>query len=752
MPIINPVEVVPEFPPSVVFAGDTELSGSLTVKKTMQGTLAGATTLSGSLGGMVALSGTLAGATALDAFLRLNNEANVFLSGTLDGATELAVDMSASRGMFVSLDGATDMSGNLLVARPADFGFTFFVDIADSSVSSALSNPSNIRRFSGRLLVDGEPVPFIRANVNAPDNTLGTELSVVLLRPDVTQVTRTASIEFQLGIWAENAWQWTPLLAGGRMSSLGAHYANQDGLPADSVEVSFVDALGDRWNRRPDAPRILYDPQVLPPPTEEAISQQTIYDNTLGEAITPVYLEIAGMRLKNALEEAFVLGCGFDRVVTNIDDFSVEQVVFSLPGGYIGGVRDLIGRYEPITFVVNNDLWIVTLDNPLPAGFDARQLAAGHVQSLDDNLPGREPVNALLVSLKDGPAGAESGTASDDEFFTERLETKTERAGVFGTEGYTETDIERRVREYRKLSAPAAIVREEEAYIKTRVLDHEFNEISIETLTRNFDALNRPTGYRRVMQSYLPDLADPDGARVLQPALDERQYIFYGPHPLDPRRDTQTRIKTHTDGAILVDEDNEYLNKPYRIPLNDAHKSGYVSPGGGQSLTFGPIRSVIETLRVEGGQVMRDRHVQNHVAGVTEPPTTQVLPGDAGLDRQGPAALRSGQSTRLVLLTVPGSEGAERVVQEFDASGLPADLGMQLAEKRLARLNNPPRELAVEMAFVDPTVRRGTDLLVMGRAGSVGTFIVRGYSITVEKQADGAVLAKMSLRARELQT
>jgi hypothetical protein len=130
------------------------------------------------------------------------------------------------------------------------------------------------------------------------------------------------------------------------------------------------------------------------------------------------------------------------------------------------------------------------------------------------------------------------------------------------------------VREYRTFSNPAAITREDEVYLKTRTLDSDLNEIALETLTHYFDALNRPTGYLRQVSSLLPDPSTDDAARILQPSLEESQRITYGVHPLNAARDVQQMVETQVSGLILVDEENQYLGKPYKIPLHDAHKSG----------------------------------------------------------------------------------------------------------------------------------------------------------------------------------
>jgi hypothetical protein len=735
MPLLLPINALPGEASvnGVSFSGATLLEIEAEVIKTARATFAGATALEFFHGqGSI----TFTGATALAISGRLNDEANVFGGAQFDGETLLEFAPEGFSSAGVEFAGATLLEVTGVLSRTQDLVFTFFVDIQSAALSSALNNPANIRAFTGRLIVDGVPVPILRAVESGADSTLGIGLSVVLARPDISQITAESSVDFDLGIWVEGEWAWIPRLTGARMSGRGARYANREGLPADSVEITFADIMGDRWNRAPDVPTTLYDPQIVDAPTVDTISSQTVYDSE-GVGIVPFYQAISGMRLSDVLEAAYVDGCGFDHVSTNIDNFPVEEVVFSQTGGYDAGARPLIAPFDPIMFAVGNDLWIVTLDNPLPAGFDAREFPASLSEGIDDALPGREPVNALLVTLKDTGTG---------DYFTEEVETRTERAGIFGTSGYTESDIERRVRRYRNFLTPTKVEREEEVYLRTRVLDYQFNEISTDSRTNTFDRLNRPTGYARTFYSRLPNLSDVDTALALQKSEEEAQTISYGPHPLYPERDVQKQIVTTRSGLVLTDNDNQYLGNPYKISLHNAHKSGYVDPNADQQTSFGAIETVTETLRVQGGQVFRDRRVTNHVAGIDEPPTSQIVPGDISFDRR-----RDTGRTRTVLLRVEGTSASGRRVQSFDVSSLPPDIGMKLAQKRLARLNSPPREANVQMPFIDPSMRRGLDLNLRGRGGVLlGTYIVRGYSLTLEPNAEGVVEGKMSFTAREL--
>lgn len=141
----------------------------------------------------------------------------------------------------------------------------------------------------------------------------------------------------------------------------------------------------------------------------------------------------------------------------------------------------------------------------------------------------------------------------------------------------------------------------------------------------------------------------------------------------------------------------------------------------------------------------RERRVFNHVTGAADSSGVQVLPADNSVERNGNA-------TRSVLVRLEGAAETGRRVPEFDGTGLPSDLALELARRRLAQLNDPPREVSVDAAYVDPLMRRGADLRLYGRvAEPLLDAIVRGYLITFSSEGGAADFdARMSIQAKEL--
>jgi hypothetical protein len=674
----------------------------------------------------------------IEAIGRLNNEANRFGEVHFEDTDTLivtALNKLLGYVTFVDTDSII-VNGSLIIAE--SFGFTIFVDITDAATQTALS--ANIRRYRARLIVDGLEIPIIRAELQSPTDKLGTELTVVLAEPNVNLITVNSVIDFDIAIWltGSNAWQWINLLTGGKLSQRAARYLNEEGLPKDSVEISIVDIIGDRWNRAPRQQVFMYDSQLIETPSLESVISETIYRSTNGSAISPSFIPIAGMTLRDVLSYAYVTGCGFTKVVTNIENFHVEQASFTMTGGYDAGVRGLLEMFSPVVFASGNDLWIIDPDQPLPVGISAVDFVAAFSASIDDTFPGREPVNGMLIRVNDALAGV--------EFFTERLETNTVSSGTFGVPGFTEIDTERRIREYRTFGNPTTIVREEVFYTKTRTLDYTFAVISEETRTDHFDQLNRPTGYSLTNYMLLPDVGDPDLNLLFQEVLSEEQLIVYIPDPLNPLQDIQSRIETRTNGLILVDGGTQYLGKDYKIPYIDAHKSGYIS-GSSQTSEFGPVKTVVEQMTLSGGQVRYETRVTNHLADIPDKVTVKTLPGSSRIDRRNRAG---GGSTRTILLTVPDTDSVSRRVAEFDASQLPYNLALAVAQRRLNNLNNPPKELAVNMSHVNPSLRKGAVIHVQGRSGYLGNYIIKGSVITIETTEQAEIVARMNVSAREL--
>lgn len=738
MPYIIPVQTFGDADEAaVVFAGSTDFTVEGTVQRTLAVNFVGSTALDVALTGTVAASVNFAGSTDLQVTGRVGSEANVFGSVNFAGGTalEVAGRLAVWPGT-IFFDGSTrfDVNPSVQVAAAEDPepSFTFLVDVHEPAATEALAK--TVRRFSVRLLVDGSPVPMKRATLNAPPDTLGTELSVDLARPDANQIPLDASVDFQLGIWTGSAFVFENLLSGGKLSGRSKRVVNNNNLPVDTVTVSFVDVIGDRWNLAPSQQTIYYDPDKVDAPDVSSSGGSTYYLRRAdGSPVETVATAKPGLDFFEVLRLAYVEGCGFSEVKTNIENFPVESVSFTLAGGYDAGVRPLLSPFSPVVFSVSNVLWIVDADAPVPAGLSLKALTVSRLVEITSTLPNREPVDGLLARIK--------VEAAAGEYFTERLETETTETGTFGSEGFTTTTTERRVREYRTLDAPDVIRREEVASLKTTTEDFQFKVIARETQTDSFDGLNRKTGHRRSVEQLLPD-PENDGELSLMEASRETQTIFYGAHPLKPNLDTILKVETEIEGQILVDTDNQYLGKDFKSPLSEAHRSGNVETSG-QHLEFGKLKTIFEVLRVRGQAVEVETRVINHLSNAPDRANVTTRPGAAELDRKS-------QATQTILLTLEGVTQRRRVA-EFDGTGLPSATALVLARRMLQKLYSPPLDFAGLLAYPDRSLRRGSLLAISERAGSpLGSYIATGYKMDFELSPSNALAISASVVARQL--
>lgn len=725
MSFFFPIGEPEEAPAAGTFAGATSLAAQLTVTMRLAAHVcAGATALQATLGAQA----TFAGATQLVASLRIGGEVNVFLSAEVLGSTVLAPpNLSIALGGFSAIfAGATEMTAAPTLTSADEYGFTFYIDILDAALVS-----SNVRRYTARLLADAVEVPITGFQLREPSDRLGAALQVTLARPDTSQISLASSVQFDIGVWNGSGWTWVNFLTSGKLAGRGHSISFAQGRPADAVQVSFVDVFGDAWARAPRQPVTLYDPQKVDAPGE---TQNLLYTEA-GAAIKPLAVPMPGMTLRDVLEYAYVTGCGFSSVVTNIPNFPVAEASFTLEGGYDSGARSLVAPFDPLFFVADGGvLWIYDLDAPMPAGLSPVELPLSSVVEVSDTLPAREPSNALIVSYQ----------APEGDYYTERIEQETDESGSFGSPGYTKTETERRVREYRSAAEPTRILREVVTEAKTSVYNAQLELIHRETQQDSYDSLQRKTGHTRAVESLVPDLAS--GDLVLMQVMDERNSTGYRPHPTRPGESLQDASTTVTSGLVLVDKENEYRDKPFRLPYTDAHRNGFIDLDADQETEYVPIKTVRESLRARGdGQVDVSVIVIDHLTGTTERSQSSPRTGSVSIDTRGTRVRRT-------LLTLPGTDSDGRRVPTLNASALPGEVALPLGRRQLEKQNAPPKEATFGLPGVSFSIRKGTQVKPHARSGYLGTYVVTERTVRGARLGTADARIEMGLEARELKT
>ncbi len=341
-----------------VVAGSTSIQAAGSVLQRHGARVEGRTTITAR--GTVAIRGSaqVQGGTLITARGRLDAPSGNLGAGVVAGSTTItATGTLRTTSGGAQVQGRTTITARGTVTTPEEFGFTFFLDILNASLAVARHN-----RYRVRLLADGVEVPITSFSLRAPRDAVGTSLSFQLAQPDTSLVSRAALLTFELGVKIGDGWQWLKLLDGGRMAGREAQIGLAQNRPADTVSISALDVLGDRWMLAPSRDTLFYDPAQVDA-ASLAFDTQNPLRGTDGAAIQPVQRAISNLSLHRVLDEAYAKGCGFASVVTNIPDYRVSQAQFSMQGGYHDGVHALVALYEPLYFAGDdNTLWIIDPD------------------------------------------------------------------------------------------------------------------------------------------------------------------------------------------------------------------------------------------------------------------------------------------------------------------------------------------------------------------------------------------------------
>jgi hypothetical protein len=573
----------------LAFAGASALLLEGSIEQHHRLALAGVSTAA--FGGRVVVAGSLAlagaSALALEGNKAVGN-GNVFGRLALSSGSTLQLGgKTLARAGGLNLRSSSSLSFGGRVERGEEFGFTLFLDIVNANL--ALQRGT---RYRARLTADGVEVPISSFNLRAPRDYLGTSLSLTLARPDPSLVSRTASLKFEIGVRNGATYEWVTLLDGGRLAGRDAQIGFAGGGPTDTVQVSALDVLGDRWQLAPPRPRTLYNPARVSAEEVGAGAGLVKDDNGAavesfkgfaasevlrtesGGVVLPVRVAVDNLTLHRALEAAYREGCGFAAVVTNIPDREIERIDFTHEGGYDAGVRPLVALYEPLYHVGDGDVLWITDPDEVGAGqlAAARQLPLSAVVTVKSTLPSRSLVDGLIVSYREETeAEIVIGDRSENDppIISGNLET-TER---------------RRFRQYSRASQPNVVSREDPLE-RTTTVRRDGEIVHRETQTDTYDALNRKSGHTRTVESRVPDLEN--GAMALLTTTEEKCSISYRPHPTRPRAWVQDLSITQERGLIHEDNDRPYRDQPFRMPLTAAHINGNIETEADQTSSFGP--------------------------------------------------------------------------------------------------------------------------------------------------------------------
>lgn len=678
-----------------------------------------------------------AGQSSSLARLRLNAAGNVALEARSRGESSMFGAL-AKRARVISISaGESSSAAALTVERPLDAGLTFYVDVIPAALAAAADHV-----YRARMTANGAELPIRSFTLTAAEGALGTSLVAKLAKPRPDLLSRSATYALALGVKSGASYVFENLITGARYGGRDHTVALDKRTPADDLTLKLIDVLGDRWQLAPEL-----DTSILGDGADDdgaPVDPQTVLRDERGAPILPLKVFAPGLTLREAMRRVYVEGCGFSSVETNIPDRKIARVDISRREGYMAALSEQLAIYEPVFGAEGNRLRVIDADEAVNA--PAYDLPLGSVVTAKDSQPVAQLVDCVEVVYQERALDGE--VVIGEQLVADPQDT----AGTFGEPGYTEIDASRTFRLYARASdvalyeageAPSIPVSRRELVREVSTIHNANLELTFRgTIQYQFDALGRESGHTRTVETLLPTF--PAGDLALQTAERETCTITYRPHPTQPGKFVQDKSIKSLAGLVLVDNDQEYLGRPLRLRLTDAHKSGRVDPGGDQSIVMAAIATTVETLIVLG-----DGQLTVSVASVDELANTSNY--SSATPRVGDITLDSHRLlTRRVLVRLPGATTTRRRVAVLNAGEVPRAEAIRLARRKLARLNNPPRRVSISLPAVDFAIRRGQVVRAFNREGASGLYLVTGYTITGERLGSRDQKIAMTLDAKEI--
>lgn len=628
-------------------------------------------------------------------FLRNGSEPNVFLEATsaIDFVGDAAAEIVQTIVAVASMNFTGEAALNVLEAESASCLFQVQIVPAASS--------SGYQKYLPRFSADGEEILIKSFRLEFPNNTIGAKLDVELAEA-ASELSNSAIFKFEIKIGAV----WHTLLDTGALERESFSTAVQ----GDNLRIDVSSPIADKLNLAPRAPRIYFDPAK----TSVDLSESDVLKDESGNSYPIAKTSVGGLSLYYLLQKVFVEGCGFSSYQTNIPDYKIARADFSPDASFLQSVSGFLGMFEPVFFEQGNILYIIDTSNALPAGFTPRSLTASRFTNFSSNAQKRSLVDGFIVNF----------SASEGEYFTTRLETSEEASGNFGEPGYTRTDIEKTIREYRSFQNPNVVLRSEVQSERRETYDWQLNKIGDVTETRSFNAQGRIGEIRKTVDALVPDLSN-SGTPALLNVRSEVVTFSYKPNPKNPREILQDKIITQIRGLIAVDSENQYFDEDFKQDLLEAHKAGNLTAN--MTSEFGAIRTITETLEFDStGQTSIRIQTIDHVRGFKSEEVSDV--------RGGAGSFSQYQQNRRVIVFRDGanaSAAAGARLENFSAGELPSRHAIALAKRRLNRQSSNNKEASIEVIGVDLSIRRGASLRILNRnAQSLGNFLCGGYVIT----------------------
>lgn len=672
--------------------GRTEVQADLTVKIGLRATVRGSSDVSANMTGGYAL---------------------LFINGK----TTVSASLQVNRSLAATIEGSTQVAAPLLVVNTESFSLSFHFDILPSGLV-----PN--RNWVPRLLVDGVEIPVVRGTFSESVDSSGGELQVTLARlSDKALMVPGVSIDFGFGYKTAGVWVEAEFVhkindgvLTGTSESVGA-----EGLRwADTFIIKTKSNLQNKLDTTPLTDVVFYDSGV-----QQLVQTdfEVLYD-TEGNPYVTELVPYNGLTLYDLFQEVFVDRMGFSGFETNLPDWNLTRVDCPIGQSYIQSIRGFFGMFNPVIYEHTNKVWIIDTTLSLPSGFPSpRELPVQNYRTLSINEEFRD-IDGILVHYIEN--------ARFYDFVTIRYDTYTEEAGDPADSSYTQTDVEVAYREYRKLSQPGIVIKEE-LYEESRyTYDYLGTQISRTIEKKYFNQLGQ--AYRRDLDKWdlMPNVNLP-GSMTLLKSQEERELWTYKTHPYQTRKQYMHRHELRTKGLVTVDSSRQQMGSDFRQEYTLANVAGNLNED--QVTEFVPIRTQFEVYRPQqNGQVkIQEFEIYHPTSSLIKNGPSQESPGDVAISSFGP------QQKRVLVMESSISSPTGKRIERMHGGELPVSYLVPLARRKLLQAQSAGREGAALYIGHDLKIRKGAIFSLTGRTPTGGTkevygnFMVLGYSVTFDQ-------------------
>lgn len=579
-----------------------------------------------------------------------------------------------------------------------------------------------------RLTVNGEVLEVRAYTYTAPVDALGASLAIELAESGL-QIASDAVVTFERGLRKGATSSLVKLVDQGNLAGKQARIE----FSGDRLRLNAVNTLADRWRLGPRMPIVLYDPAWIEFADLHVYSQFADIIDYDGEYIIPETIARRRLTFYDVLRYAYVDGCKFTKVITNIEDYPVHRADFPLGTGYHAAAKKYYGMVKVAIFADDSDtLYILDIDATLPAGMitAVRQISGANVTALAIDEPLDPRINAILLTYKVDLRNTGSEwpeTATDDVKVSETPDT-----GKPFTHGWYKQYFEVHVKQFHdNPDNPTAITRE--VLWKTVTSTYAGDErtgLPLMTSRETIEYVYRQgwrllVGFNKTLEARLP-LPYGEGKRlVLQAAETETSKTTWAASLYNPDEWIKLQEITDREGMILTEGVYLLAGDGYQLasqvtsatPLMQASLNRQVAQDGFQNVIRGDIATTITNFIDTGS---------NLVAGLTTkidhliPQTESARVSQNIATRKSNVAYLRSQTMLITASDVDPTDTSEATYGEIvpatkDAGELPVERAIKLAVRELKRIKQPPRNVEIEYPYFDAALRRGSLRKIVAR-------------------------------------